>query len=168
VERLIWQAAWVVIHVIVRCLIIQSRTHKTSHLNGQRFLLSPAVPLPFISKTHIFSHHPSAMSKTPSTSASREDHQSLFDNALKIYQKKIGEDLPSHPLRLRLESCHSPDAVLAALREQSDRSLSRDERLTRWLDPTVNVLWAFFVAVGVAVSLVSSQGVHGDSFESVF
>jgi hypothetical protein len=100
------------------------------------------------------------MSKTPSTSASHEDHQSLFDNALKIYQKKIGEDLP---LRLKLESCHSPDAVLTALREQFDRSLSRDERLTRWLDPTVNVLWTFSVAVGVAVSLVSSQGVHGDS-----
>ncbi|KAI0283521.1 hypothetical protein BC826DRAFT_192637 [Russula brevipes] len=74
------------------------------------------------------------------------------------------EDLRSHPLRLRLESCHSPDAVLTALREQFDQSLSRDERLTMWLDPTVNALWAFSVAVGVAIILVSSQGVHGDSF----
>jgi hypothetical protein len=104
------------------------------------------------------------MSKTPSTSALREDHQSLFDNALKIYQKKMGEDLGSHALRLKLESCHSPDAVLTALREQFDRSLSRDERLARWLDPTVNVLWTFSVAVGVAVCLVGSQGAHGDSF----
>ncbi|KAH9011780.1 hypothetical protein EDB84DRAFT_1569541 [Lactarius hengduanensis] len=54
----------------------------------------------------------------------------------------------------QLQSCDSPSAILAILRAQVqafDQSQSADERLTRWLDPTVNVLYAFSATLGEGV-----------------
>jgi hypothetical protein len=94
---------------------------------------------------------------TASTS-SRMNYQSIFDDALKVYKKKTGKDLRSHPLLSKLENCDSPDAVLIALREEIpgfDEAGSSDDKYTKWLDPTVNVLFAFSSTIGAGVSLVS-------------
>ena len=77
---------------------------------------------------------------------------------MKAYKKKTGKDLASDPLLRRLESCNSPDTVLALLREQIpgfDQSESSSDEVTKWLDPTVNVLFTFSSTIGGAVSLVS-------------
>ena len=95
---------------------------------------------------------------TSATSNSSLNYEFIFLNAIEAYRKKTGNDLRSHPLLAKLETCDSPDAVLTALREQItgfDQSGSSDDKFTRWLDPTVNVLYALSSTIGGGVSLVS-------------
>ena len=97
------------------------------------------------------------MSQIPSTTASSPSFETIFKEALEEYKKKTKKDIASHPLAAQLKSCDSPSAILAILRAQvqaSDKSQSADERLTKWLDPTVNVLYAFSGILGDAVGLV--------------
>ena len=97
------------------------------------------------------------MSQIPSTTASSPSFETIFKEALEEYKKKTKKDIASHPLAAQLKSCDSPSAILAILRAQAqaaDRSQSADERLTKWLDPTVNVLCAFSAILGDAVGLV--------------
>jgi hypothetical protein len=99
----------------------------------------------------------SIMSADPSTSTSNSNFASIFDAALKSYKRKTRKDLTSHPLLPRLQSCDSPEAILTALREQipeSNQSKNGDGRLTKWISPTVNVLYAFSATVGQGVGLV--------------
>ena len=92
------------------------------------------------------------------------DYQVIFDNALEAYKKKTGKDLASDPLFRKLQSCDSPDTVLNVLREQipgfdQSASGSSNDRLTRWVKPTVNVLYTFSSTIGSAVSLVSKVNI---------
>ena len=90
--------------------------------------------------------------------ASRSNYQSIFDSALERYKGKTGKDLTKDPLLRSLETCNSPDAVLAVLRAQllgPGQSQSSDDKLTTWLDPTVNVINAFSATIGGGVGLVS-------------
>jgi hypothetical protein len=106
------------------------------------------------------------MSLIPTPTSSSSNYQSIFDNALEAYEKKTKEDLRSHPLLSKLESCHSPDAVLSVLREQIpgfNQSSNTNERLTKWLNPTVNVLHTFSGAIGGGISLVNF-GMQDESF----
>jgi O-acetylhomoserine/O-acetylserine sulfhydrylase-like pyridoxal-dependent enzyme len=98
------------------------------------------------------------MSQTTSTSTASLRFQVIFNDALKSYQKQTKKDLTTHPLASQLQSCKSTTAILAVLQDQVqefDKARSGDERLTRWLNPTVNVLCAFSAAVSGGVSLVS-------------
>ena len=84
--------------------------------------------------------------------------QEIFDASLKSYQKQTKKDLSAHPLASQLRSCDSTSAIIAVLEDQVrefDKSHSGDERLTKWLNPTVNVLCAFSAAVSGGVNLVS-------------
>jgi hypothetical protein len=98
------------------------------------------------------------MSHTPTTSTASLRFQAIFDTALKSYQKQTKKDLIAHPLASQLQSCDSTGAILAVLHDQVrefDKSRSGDERLTKWLSPTVNVLCAFSAAVSGGAGLVS-------------
>ena len=100
------------------------------------------------------------MSQDPPVISSSANYQLIFDNALEAYKKKTGKDLASDPLLTRLESCDSPHAVLALLRDQvfgfdQSGSSSTSDGLTKWLDPTVNVLYSFSSRIGSTLSLVS-------------
>ena len=103
------------------------------------------------------------MSQTPTAITSTLNYQAIFDNALEAYKKKTKKDLRSHPLLPKLQTCNSPNAVLAVLREQipvlfqSNSTSSTNDRLTKWLDPTVNVFYAFSEAIGASISLVSMR-----------
>jgi hypothetical protein len=95
---------------------------------------------------------------TSSSSASESRFQTIFQSALKSYQKETKTDLLAHPLASQLQSCDSNTAILALLQEQVrefDKLHCSDERLTKWLGPTVNVLCAFSAAVSGGVGLVS-------------
>jgi len=97
------------------------------------------------------------MSQSSTAITSISKYQSLFDNALEAYKKKTKKDLRSHPLLPKLQTCNSPDAVLAVLREQIDQSHSTssvNSRFTNWLNPTVNVLYSFSETIGMGISLV--------------
>ncbi|KAF8261247.1 hypothetical protein EI94DRAFT_1789560 [Lactarius quietus] len=98
----------------------------------------------------------SAMSQVPSASASSTSFETILTAALEEYKRKTKKDIASHPLAAELKSCNSPSAILAVLRAQvqaSDKSQCADEKLTKWLDPTVNVLYAFSAIVGDTVGL---------------
>ena len=119
------------------------------------------MPLTLLATCRLPKHNQSLssnnMSQNPSTSASSTSFETIFNAALEEYERKTKKNIASHPLAAQLKSCDSPSAILAVLRAQvheSDKSQSADERLTKWLDPTVNVLCAFSAVLGDAVGLV--------------
>jgi len=101
------------------------------------------------------------MSQATTTVAASSRFQAIFDGALKSYQNQTKNDLLAHQLASPLHSCDSTSTILAVLQAQLqefDESRSGDDRLTNWLSPTVNVLWAFSAAISGGVSLVFSPG----------
>jgi hypothetical protein len=83
--------------------------------------------------------------------------QSIFSTALKAYERRTKTDILAHPLASQLQACTSPSSILAVLQGQANdlaQAQSSDERLTKWLDPTINVLLAFSATLGSGVSLV--------------
>jgi hypothetical protein len=97
------------------------------------------------------------MSHTHPTSPSSSSFQLIFDNALRAYQTRIRKDLLTHSLAVQLEDCNSPSNILDVLQQQVDelnRSQRRNEKWTRWLDPTVKVLHAFSGTLGEHVTSV--------------
>ena len=112
---------------------------------------SPTIPFPFSTVSH-------TMSAVPSASTSNSKFTSIFNAALETYNRKTKQDLAKHPLLPRLQSCHSPEAILTVLRGQSpesDQSQNSDDRLTIWVNPTVNVLYSFSATLGGVVGLVN-------------
>jgi hypothetical protein len=100
------------------------------------------------------------MSQTSPEAAStlRSNYQSIFEGALKAYQRKTGKDLTEDPLLRMLETCSTPDDVLIKLREQivmPGEPHGVSDKLTTWLIPTVKVIHAFTAIIGKAVCLVS-------------
>ena len=98
--------------------------------------------------------HPVASS---SSSSSSSNFQSVFDAALKAYEKKTKSKLLTHPLAAQLQSCDSPTAILSVLSDliqQFDRASQqrREVTVTNWLTPTVNVLSS---TLGQGAGLVS-------------
>ena len=99
------------------------------------------------------SHSPSI---SPSTSNSH--FQLIFDNALKVYEKRTKKNLLSHPLASQLQACSSSDAILAVLHQQVqalDQFESCDDRWDKWPSPTVNVLHTLSETLEEGVNLVS-------------
>ena len=98
------------------------------------------------------------MSHSHSTASASNNFQLIINNALKAYEKRTKQDLLAHPLASQLQTCDSPAAILAILHQQVkglDQSRSSDDRLTIWLDPTINVLYTLSATLGDGVGLVS-------------
>ncbi|KAH9010699.1 hypothetical protein EDB85DRAFT_1901765 [Lactarius pseudohatsudake] len=83
--------------------------------------------------------------------------KTIFRAAVKAYEKRTKTDIATHPLAAQLKSCDNPGAIVAVLRAQVQRYQSADEKLTKWLDPTVNVLHAFSETIGNAVGLIITR-----------
>jgi len=126
------------------------------HLHLRTPLRTPDRPLlyqqlfalPFMSHTH-----PMASSSSNQSS----NFQLIINNALDAYKKRTKNDLLAHPLASQLQRIDSPSAILAVLQQQLqglDQSRRSDERWTRWLDPTVNVLCTLSGTLGEGVGLV--------------
>ena len=97
------------------------------------------------------------MSATPSASTSHSNFLSVFDAALENYKYRTKEDLSSHPLLPDIQSCDSPEAIVAILREKIpafSQSQNNDDGLTKWVAPTVNVLCSFSATLGAGIGLV--------------
>jgi hypothetical protein len=100
------------------------------------------------------------LAPTPeSNTLSNSNYQHIFSAALESYKKRTGKDLTASPLLPTLETCNSPDAVIALLREQipgfdQSRGDNDSERLSNWLNPTVNVIVAFSGTIGDSVGQV--------------
>ena len=99
-----------------------------------------------------------SMVKTPATAVSASNFNAIFEKALKAYTKKTKQDLTANPLATQLQECNSPEAIMTILQDQIDqfrKSQSGDERLQKWLSPTINVLYAFSETLGRGVGLVN-------------
>ena len=103
------------------------------------------------------------MSAVPSTSTSHSNLASIFNVAFEKYKRKTKQDLANHPLFPQLQSCRSPEAILTVLREQIpefSQSQNSDDPLTKWVTPTVNVLYSFSAVLGGVVGLVNITIFH--------
>ena len=84
--------------------------------------------------------------------------QPIFEKALNEYRKKTGKDLTAHPLAAQINGCNSPEAILNVLERiasELNQSQSNDERLSKWLNPTVNILSALSATLGQGAGMVS-------------
>ena len=100
-----------------------------------------------------------SQASSASASTSSTNFQSIFNTALKAYEKKTKKDLIAHPLAAQLQACKSSGDILAVLQDkvkEFDQSRSADERLSQWLNPTINVLYSFSATLGAGVGLVST------------
>ena len=111
--------------------------------------------------TYRFPSSPRSIMSTapgPSTFTPQSNFTSLFNAALESYKCKTKNDLALHPLLPSLQSCDSPDAVLTVLRDQVpafNQSQNWEDGLTKWVTPTVNVLYSFSETIGQGVGLVN-------------
>jgi hypothetical protein len=83
-----------------------------------------------------------------------------MENALESYKKRTKKDLLAHPLASQLQACDSPATIIAVLQQQVqelDQSRSSDDRWSKWLGPTVNILYSLSETLGEGVGLVSLQ-----------
>jgi hypothetical protein len=100
-----------------------------------------------------------AITMSQTASASSSNFRTIFVAAIRAYEKKTKTDLLTHPLATQLQSCSSSSDILAVLHDKVhdfDQSRSDNERLSSWLNPTINVLYAFSATLGGGVGLVSS------------
>lgn len=110
------------------------------------------------------------MPQVSPTLASSPNFKVIFDKALNAYKNKTRQNIKAHYLFTQLATCDSPTALLAVLQVQVDQfnqSRGTNERLKRWLGPTINVLYAFSATLGEGVGLVrvglSVEGSHSDA-----
>ncbi|KAF8267372.1 hypothetical protein EI94DRAFT_1333036 [Lactarius quietus] len=103
------------------------------------------------------------MSQSPSTSKSTSTSsphfRTIFVTAIKEYERKTKTDLHTHPLATQLQSCNSSSDILKVLHDkvnEFDKSRSHNERLSHWLNPTINVLYAFSATLCQGVGLIFS------------
>ena len=136
--------------------------------------LIPSSPsLPNSDQFSVTSAMPPTCPVTAISSAS--NFQSIFSTALKAYERRTKTDILAHPLASQLQACTSPGSILAVLQGQANdlaQAQGGDERLTKWLNPTVNVLLAFSNTLGSGISLVRlkmiSSWVHELTCTQVF
>ncbi|KAH9170950.1 hypothetical protein EDB89DRAFT_2243816 [Lactarius sanguifluus] len=89
------------------------------------------------------------MSSPSQTAAPPSHFKSMLDAALAEYKEKTGDDLLAHWLAAELQTCESVDAVLNILRDQAQSfERSGDQKLMKWIDPLVHVLYTFSGALG--------------------
>ncbi|KAH9055279.1 hypothetical protein EDB87DRAFT_1824724 [Lactarius vividus] len=102
---------------------------------------------------------PVSMLQAPATtpSESSSNIEGIFDAALKSYKEKTKNDLKKHDLFKQLETCDSPADILAVFQAtQFDFSRTAGEdKLKKWLVPTINVLYAFSGTLGEGIALVN-------------
>ena len=128
--------------------VTSSAVHVTARL------LHEAQPMNHLPITPI---HSPTMSHNHPASAPPSNFQLIFNNALKIYEKRTKCDLVAHPLAAQLQACESPTAILATIHQQVQglgQTQRADERMTKWLNPTINVLYALSTTLGQGVGMV--------------
>ena len=99
------------------------------------------------------------MSQMPPSASSSSNFQASFYLAVQEYKKMTKKNILADPLMSQLQTCKSPTDILAVLRpqvQQLQQSTYGDDKLTKWLTPTVNVLYAFSGVLGAGVGLVKS------------
>ena len=68
--------------------------------------------------------------------------QALFEPALQAYEKMTGVSLAQHPLAIKLQSCHSVEAITGLLQDQAQafKDLQGGDKIMKSLKTTVSIL----------------------------
>ena len=106
-----------------------------------------------------FLHTRRSLGRPVALSVQSLNYQRIIYDALREYKMRTNNDLLAHPLTSQLHACDSTGAILTVLQQQvqgQDQSRN-DDRWTRWLDPTVNVLFAFSATLEAGVGMVCSR-----------
>ena len=108
------------------------------------------------------------MSTVPSASTTHSNFVYIFNAALETYKRRTKNDLVAHPLLPSLQSCDSPEAILIVLQEQipAFNKSKNGDNATKWVTPTVNVLYSFSAAIGGGFGLVNIRSFPGKNFSS--
>ncbi len=149
-----------VTHVGPTCPHLETYTHL--HLGRMHSLPSALTVFLFPLIAHRLIRITLPMSQAPYTPTSSSNFQSIFNAALKAYEKKTKNNLLAHPLAAQLQACNSPADILSILQDrvkELNQSRSADERLSRWLNPTISVLYAFSATLG-EVGPIQSTCLH--------
>jgi len=99
----------------------------------------------------------SPQKRTLTGSDSSSNCGSVLNAALEAYEKTTKNKLLNHPFATQLQSRDTPSSMLSVLMDlvqQFEQNRAANERLRTWLDPTVNVLFAFSATLGDSVGLV--------------
>ena len=97
------------------------------------------------------------------TNLSTANFTAIFDTASNEYKTLTKQDLETHPFALALENSNSPDSVVNIFRKQAqvfDKFRKGDDKLMKWLDPIVNLLFTFSETLGEGLGLVSIQSFY--------
>ena len=91
---------------------------------------------------------------------SESNLRSLFETALREYEKQAGTNLLDNSLIINLQNCGSTDAISAVLQEQAQafrRFRGDNGKLNKWLKRTVHVLHTLSTSIvlGEGIGLVS-------------
>ena len=100
------------------------------------------------------------MSTTNQTAGpSSNNFLAIFNAAEAEYRRVTGKRLDTHPFATKLNTCRSPEDISNVLRTQAQafsKFCEGDEKLMKWLEPTINILFMFSDTLGEVISLVSS------------
>jgi hypothetical protein len=98
------------------------------------------------------------MSSVSSTSTSHTNFAYIFYAAVESYRRKTKKDLASHPLLASFQHCDSPDDFFSVLREQIptfSQPKNGDDKILKWVIPTVNALKAISDTLDKVAGLVN-------------
>ncbi|KAF8257642.1 hypothetical protein EI94DRAFT_1270084 [Lactarius quietus] len=92
------------------------------------------------------------MSAPPQMSTPLSSFKSILDEALSEYKKNTGIELLDQPLASEVQHCDTVAAVLTILQDQAkafQQFEDGDQRLMKWIGPSVQVLFAFSGTLGM-------------------
>ena len=101
----------------------------------------------------------SATNRTAGSSRSKDNFTAIFQAASDEYQRATGNPLDTHPFTTQLDGCDSPEAALKVFQTQAQafsKFRHNDEKLMKWLDPIVHIVFTFSETLGEGVALVRS------------
>ena len=98
-------------------------------------------------------------------SVSTSNFTRIFQGACDEYQRLTGHNLYTHPFSAEIQSCNSADSIFVVLRKQTQTLIKRrkgHEKLLKYLNPIVNILFTCSEVLGEGVGLVNlSSTLHG-------
>ena len=86
--------------------------------------------------------------------------QALFESALQEYEKKTGVYFAQHPLAIKLQSCHTVEAITGLLQDQAQAfmDLQGSDKIMKSLITTVSILSKLSSTAPLAFGLVRQKG----------
>jgi len=88
--------------------------------------------------------------------------RALFESALQVYEKKTGITLPTHPLAVQLQSCHSVESITSLVEDQASTfsDIREKDRAMKSVKSTISILTTLSAtaSLGDAIDLVRLKG----------